>query len=338
MKAQDALLLFFWVSLLSIGRSVYAEPSLGGLSSFAYQLQTIDTASLAAAPYDLFVIDYSSDGTQRGAFTRDQIRALTASGKTVLAYMSIGEAERYRFYFKSSWVRRASRGVCRTTPSTRATSWLDAANPHYCDNYKVRYWHRSWRRTIYGIKSGRKKSYLDRILDAGFNGVYLDVIDAYEYWVDRPGNQRRRSAARDMAQLVIDLAHYAREKRGESDFVVVPQNGAEIILRISGAQRAQYLRTIQGIGAEDTFFFGGRDEDNRFAPQPVIEVLDRYIAADKKVFALDYLLDASKVDHFARVACARGYIPQVSNRALDTLTNHALVGCMCVAAIHGSVC
>lgn len=29
---------------------------------------------------------------------------------------------------------------------------------------------------------GSEDSYLDKIIDQGFDGVYLDIIDAYEYY------------------------------------------------------------------------------------------------------------------------------------------------------------
>ena len=38
------------------------------------------------------------------------------------------------------------------------------------------YWQPEWKDIIYG----NDDSYLKKILDAGFDGVYLDIIDAYE--------------------------------------------------------------------------------------------------------------------------------------------------------------
>ena len=45
-------------------------------------------------------------------------------------------------------------------------------------NYKVRYWDPDWQAIIYG----NHDSYLAKILSAGFDGVYLDLIDAYEHF------------------------------------------------------------------------------------------------------------------------------------------------------------
>ena len=85
--------------------------------------------------------------------------------RMVIAYMSIGEAENYRYYWESEW-------------EDSPPSWLAEENPDWPGNYKVRYWDPAWHAVIYG----NDDSYLSRILEAAFDGVYLDLIDAYEYF------------------------------------------------------------------------------------------------------------------------------------------------------------
>jgi len=79
--------------------------------------------------------------------------------------MSIGQAENYRFYWQPEW-------------NSDKPAWLDAENPNWEGNYKVRYWEKEWQDIIFGNDS----SYLKKIIDADFDGVYLDIIDAYEYY------------------------------------------------------------------------------------------------------------------------------------------------------------
>ena len=85
--------------------------------------------------------------------------------RLVLAYMSIGEAEDYRYYWQPGW-------------RAEAPSWLDAENPDFAGNYKVRYWDQAWQDVILNGPD----AYLTRITAAGFDGVYLDLIDAFEYY------------------------------------------------------------------------------------------------------------------------------------------------------------
>lgn len=83
----------------------------------------------------------------------------------MICYMSIGEAEDYRYYWDENWKKQKP-------------SWLDEENGNWPGNYKVRYWDPNWQKII----MGSKESYLDKILASDFDGVYLDIIDGFEYF------------------------------------------------------------------------------------------------------------------------------------------------------------
>jgi len=83
--------------------------------------------------------------------------------RLVLCYVSIGEAEDYRYYWQPGW-------------SPGNPSWLEEENPDWPGNYGVRYWDPAWQAVIFGGDD----SYLGRVLAAGFDGAYLDRIDAFE--------------------------------------------------------------------------------------------------------------------------------------------------------------
>jgi cysteinyl-tRNA synthetase len=51
-------------------------------------------------------------------------------------------------------------------------------NRQWKGNYKGDYWDPDWQAIILGGEN----AYLDKILAAGFDGVYLDIIDAFEYF------------------------------------------------------------------------------------------------------------------------------------------------------------
>ena len=131
---------------------------------FASKQQFID--AVCATNYDLVIMDMFFDGLE---FNSDEITRLrmkkNGGTRMVIAYMSIGEAEDYRYYWDKSW-------KCGNP------SWLDKENPKWKGNYKVKYWNPEWQTIIYG----NDNSYLSRIINAGFDGVYLDIIDAFEYY------------------------------------------------------------------------------------------------------------------------------------------------------------
>lgn len=137
------------------------------LNTENFETKTSFIESVSDTNYDVIIMDlFFNDGI---SFTADEItqlkRKANGGNRMVICYMSIGEAEDYRYYWKSSW-------------STKAPAWLERENPHWKGNYKVRYWHQEWQELICG--SG--DSYLNRVLAAGFDGVYLDIIDAFEYF------------------------------------------------------------------------------------------------------------------------------------------------------------
>lgn len=126
--------------------------------------------AVSATNYDVLIMDlFFNDGT---AFTAQEVERLKqkANGgrRLVVCYMSIGEAEDYRYYWQPSWKRHKP-------------VWLARENPSWPGNYKVRYWNSGWQELICG--SG--DSYLNRILAARFDGVYLDIVDAFEYFEER---------------------------------------------------------------------------------------------------------------------------------------------------------
>ena len=310
--------LIFLLSILLNATALLSAP-LESARSFGYQLQNFNVAELAASPLDLFVIDYSFDGSAAAKLSSADIDSLHNAGKTVLAYLSIGEAEEYRYYFRPRWIDQIARGVCGRTLTNTAPAWLDDPNPNWCGNYKVRYWEQRWQRIILGKPS----SYLDQIVAVGFDGVYLDIVDGFEYWREKT---RRRSAAREMAQFVISISRHAR--KSQADFIVVPQNGSAIISKLPASLRQDYLDAIDGIGAEDTFFFGDNDEDNPLTPQTdVIANLDQFRAAGKVVLATDYLTNTNFISQFQSLACAHSYLPQVNLRQLERLDAQTLLGC-----------
>lgn len=261
--------------------------------AWLYQLQNPIPRKIAHAGFETAVIDYSKTGSDRGKHPRSQIRKLSRNGIATFAYLSIGEAENYRFYWKRAWVAR--RDTNQFTAS--APAWLGTTNPDWIGNYKVRYWDPDWRDSIL-------KPYIDRIVRQGFDGVYLDIIDAFEYWADpasyrgngeafQPGDPRgnEREAARRMIELVRWIAAYGR-KQSKGRFLVIPQNGEGILRYDRGGK---YLRTIHGIGIEDLFY----DETSK---QPAgetryrLKFLRKIRKARKNVLCVDYVDTGRRAD------------------------------------------
>lgn len=147
--------------------------SLAGAKNFLYLLnpENFDSkqafiTAITATNYDVLIMDCFFEDV---LFTANEVAQLkikqNGGQRVVISYMSIGEAEDYRYYWDNSW-------------EVGDPSWIENENPDWEGNYKVVYWDPEWKSIIYG----NNDSYLKKILDAGFDGVYLDIIDAFEYF------------------------------------------------------------------------------------------------------------------------------------------------------------
>lgn len=131
-----------------------------------YALKSDFLNAIAQTNYDIIIIDLFFNGSALTSGDISQLKTKNNGGsRLVIAYMSIGEAEDYRYYWQAGW-----------HPGN--PEWLGKENPDWPGNYKVIYWHSDWQSIIYGNNS----SYLKKIIDAEFDGVYLDLIDAFEYY------------------------------------------------------------------------------------------------------------------------------------------------------------
>lgn len=277
--------------LASAGFTVSAERRWGEVKSFAYLLQNVEPEKLAAFNCDLAIVDHSSDGSVAGIFTTRQVQRMQRGGrpKLLLAYMSIGEAEPYRFYWQKGW-----------QPGRPA--WLERPNPDWPDNFRVRFWDPGWQTVLLGDPA----SYLDRIIDAGFDGVYLDIVDGYEtYEASRP------QARREMVDLVKAIATHARRRR--PGFGVFPQNALDLV------GEPGYLECITGVGKESTWFTWG--DAARPAEETLWEeaLMKRVVAAGKPVLATDYCLRPDNVARVKARARQLGVLSYCTSKALDRL-------------------
>lgn len=133
-----------------------------------YATKTEFVNAIKATNYDLLIMDFffGDDNQEFNATEVEQLKQKANGGtRLIVSYMSIGEAEDYRYYWDESW-------------AVGSPAWLKEENPEWEGNYKVEYWNADWQAIILGSEN----AYLDKIIDAGFDGVYLDIIEAFEYF------------------------------------------------------------------------------------------------------------------------------------------------------------
>ena len=310
-------------------KSVLGKMTLKAVDSWGYQLQNVRSRLVAKDKFDILVVDYSRDGTEARAFSREAVARMRHRGngpeRIVLAYLSIGEAEAYRYYWQPSWTSTAEhslipKGFRGATDgnsigvkdskiplaelTSAAPSWLAAENPAWRGNHLVRYWDPVWQNIIFGSPS----AYLDKIIDAGFDGAYLDKIDSNDDW-----QATRPTAERDMVAFVKTLAAYARARH--PGFLIVPQNAEELL------KHKDYLKTIDAIAKEDLLYGGAQRKDGEANPKAEIQLSKKYLdlaqKAGRKVLVVEYLSELTTIVRANKTLTASGYVPFFARRALD---------------------
>lgn len=278
-----------------IRRSLLSE-----VKSWTIQLRFLDRAALAASPTDLVVIDHAPHPKKdvEVPFLTSEVSDLKSGPdskrRLVLAYLSIGEAERYRFYWKPEWE------VAVTKPA-----WLGSENPQWPGDFAVDYTNPEWQSIIFGSP----ESYLDRIVAAGFDGVYLDRSDVFQ------DLEPARKDARDaMVRFISRLSDHAR--RVKPQFLVVMQNAEELIDDAGLRQR------LDGIAKEDLAY--GSDNSALENPPQMVRDSLQYLRKAKRaglaVFTLEYVAEPNKRERVRSMAAREGFHLHVTERLLGTLS------------------
>lgn len=291
-----------FAALMSTVSGALAEPELADAKArlntaktWGCQFQNLNVGKAAKSALDLIVIDPDAEDAHGRQLSASDVALLMTkpdgTRRTVLAYLSVGEAESYRRYWQNGW---------RADPP----DWLGPENPNWPGSFVARYWTDAWKRLLFGTP----KSGLDRILDLGFDGVFLDRVDAY-------GDLRaeRATAAADMAQLVEKLARYARARH--QSFLLIGQNSEELL------RNKTYLAAIDAVSKE-SLLYGLNEPGVRNTDEQIAWSLSRLKAAQRQgrpIFAIEYLDDPSTIATARARLSDLGFVPFFANRMLDRL-------------------
>ncbi|MFC5454981.1 MJ1477/TM1410 family putative glycoside hydrolase [Prosthecobacter fluviatilis] len=283
--------------------------------SMAYVLQAENLASsreaavqkLASSDRDLIVIDaaFSSEGD----WTPAEIQTIRTGkkGRRVVAYVSIGEAEDYRPYWQKSWDADKN-----GQPDAAAPKFLNIENPDWKGNYRVRYWQPEWQQIMLPA--------VDKVVAQGFDGIYLDIVDAFEFyeydaatqsWLDnRPNPDTGKTYREDMIAWVAAIAQRARAR--QPGFLVIPQNAPQLLAH------ADYREIISAIGVEDLFVADRKlrtEKQSRY----VVGFLKQLQPSGKPVLVIDYPKSSAIHSAAFEAAARQGFTLLLTDRPLTTL-------------------
>jgi cysteinyl-tRNA synthetase len=295
----------------------------------------LDTITLIEnSAYDMVVLDFISSESNNTDYPMAEVVSRLHKAphpKLVLAYIDIGQAESYRTYWKPGW-------------KIGSPDWIAGADPDgWAENFPVAYWRNEWQSIWLG--SG---GYLQSIMDAGFDGVYLDWVEAYsDDNVVALAQRDGVNARQEMIRWVGNIAGFTRARK--PGFIVIAQNAAEL------AQSDEYVAKIDAISQEQVWFDGGADDDppgdcplprteadvdtdayyqslspvcqNQYDeyPDSTLHVSSEMYIHDLKlaqskgliIFTVDYALNPKNIAWVYQTSRALRFVPFVGSRALD---------------------
>lgn len=285
---------------------------INAAKSWGYQLEGIKLEELQRSPYDLLVVDATTGLSSGRPFNASEVSALKkkpdGTPRTIVSYLSVGEAEDYRpEYFSPEYMEED------------APDWLMHENKDWKGNRIIKFCSDGWQKTILGDENGKsvynsiESSPLYRLIDLGFDGVYLDRVDVYEEVSKQCPNAKQR-----MIDFVIKLAAHARKRNPH--FMVILQNAEDLL------QHPRMVKALDAVAKESLFHgWGGGDGSNSRAINAAKDIswsterLDIARKAGRPVFVVDYCADRPRADLSVKRIREQGYIPYIAKKSLNTL-------------------
>lgn len=135
------------------------------ISSGNYTTKQEMISAITATNYDAIIIDlFFEEEVLTYADVQQLKTKANGASRLVISYLNIGSAEKYRYYWKDNW-------------KLHKPLWLKKEYDGYPDEIWVKFWKKNWHDIIFG----NEESYTKRVINSGFDGIYLDNVEAYYF-------------------------------------------------------------------------------------------------------------------------------------------------------------
>lgn len=272
-----------------------AAARLRAVKKWAYLLYPDDPAKavseLAAGPWEMVVIeDFSTLRDTARTDTAALVRKLQAKGKLVLGYLDVGDVESDRTYWEKGWKTGSPGFVGPVDPDTGEGLYL------------ARFWEPGW--------ADLTRRHVEGLVAAGFDGVWVDRVDAGSYAQDEslaPDGRRK------MADLVVGLAAAARTRK--PGFLVVPIGEPDMV------EYGDFVTAVDGVGVDGLFYVDGEEQEASFTSDATA-ALQGWKKANRPVFSVDYTDDGQQAAEAYFKAGKQGFVEYVAPPELAEVTKY----------------
>jgi len=234
-------------------------------------------------PYSVIVFD--SD-------YHPQIKGLIGEQKTVLGYLSIGEIEKYRWYFSKF----------------KDSGLLLNQDENWQGSYAVDIRNKKWVEFLIYKE-------IPKIIRSGFNGVFLDTIDTSISLEEN--NPKKYKGMTEAAVNIIKAIHH-----NFPSLKIMMNRGYKILPSVAGD-----INMELGEGVYSDYNFKTKKYEvvskDDYSEQVSILKNAKKLNPKLEIFTLDYWEPSDKemINKIYKIERANGFIPYVSTINLDNLTD-----------------
>jgi len=194
-----------------------------------------------------------------------------------VGYVSVGEAEKYRWYW----------------PLIKDKPWVLEENPNWSGNHWVDVRSEEWQELILDHM-------IPRLLNRGYQGVFLDTLDTGEY-LEGKDPEKWKGSQKALVKLVKNI------RRRYPQMIIIPNNGLSLLPSIE--------RHVDGVVIEDLYTrYNFETKTCDRTPPSVTEdketILDYFMRRmNKPVFVIHYAQerDQALADDAIRRSREKGY-------------------------------
>ncbi len=234
------------------------EQVLKSKHNFHYQLQKANFDKLKTLKDTIIFLEIDDIN-----LTPEQVNELKNNWNILIWYVSIWEAETWRDYWNKNWINS------NWNLTSKAPSWLWKKNPNW-NSYKVKFWENWWKNIVF--------KRIDKIKNAWYDGILMDVVDVYDYWQNQVPNDKKVTDADDkMVQFIKEIREHLWNY-----LAIIPNQWFELV------EKPWYLNLINWFLTESVFSSNNKErkeEDKNWQTQ----YLDQVTWAWKIVMDIDYI-------------------------------------------------
>jgi cysteinyl-tRNA synthetase len=250
--------------------------------TWACQLQNFSPSLVSKTTFGIVVVDYSRDGSDEGMLKASEVKEMKKGGKVVLAYINIGYAEEWRFYWDK----------------IKDATFVGSADIRWKGEHLILDFDNSaWKDIIH--------EYVEKIKKIGFDGVYLDGVNAYEEF------QNQKEHVVEMMQLLKNVRNWLGNDKKIS------------ILNAYDLEKfdPSIVNLVNYLSVESLFYIKTRKRKKSYYSD-ILKMIKPFQESGIKILSLDYVDDGTgykgenleRIVEYVKLARENGFIPYAANK------------------------